>query len=373
MSWSISLGKIAGSDVRVHLTFLILLAWIGIVQYIAGGAAAAAGSLLFIIAVFACVLAHEFGHALAARRYGIVTPDITLLPIGGLARLSRIPENPTEEIVIAIAGPLVNVVIAAVLILVAGGQVDPMAVIAIETMEPGFVAMLAGVNIILVVFNLIPAFPMDGGRVLRAVLALRLGRRRATEIAARIGQALAFAFCFYGLVSGNPVLVFVGIFVFLAAAAEAGSVGMRETARRVTVDNAMVRTYETLDLQATIDTATDALIRTTQREFPVVDGTGRLQGFLGRETMIAALKASGPATPVVDVMAREIPVVRRGQSLDVALQRMNEAQTSEVAVVDQDDRLVGYVSRENLAEFMMIDDADHASAEGPWSGTPRAS
>ncbi len=372
MSWSISLGRIAGSEVRMHLTFLILLAWIFIAQYIAGGAAVAAESVLFIIAVFACVVAHEFGHALAARRYGISTPDITLLPIGGLARLSRMPEKPSEEIVIAIAGPLVNVVIAAVLILYLGGQVDPMAVAEIENPEPGFLTRLAAVNIFLVVFNLIPAFPMDGGRVLRALLAFRMGRRQATEIAARIGQGLAFVFGFLGLISGNAILVFIAIFVFLAAAGEAGQVGMRETVRGVTVDSAMVRAYETLNMQATIDDATEALIRTTQREFPVVDGGGRLRGFLGRDAMIGALKASGPTTPVIDVMARDVPVVWQGQSLDAALKLMNEAQAAEVGVVDRDQRLVGYVSRENLAEFMMIEDAGPPSPDAsPWQGAAR--
>ncbi|MEX0852295.1 MAG: site-2 protease family protein, partial [Bauldia sp.] len=221
MPWSITVARVAGSEIRVHLTFLILLAWIGIAQYAAGGAAAALDAVLFIVAVFACVVLHELGHAVAARRYGITTPDITLLPIGGLARLSRIPDNPTEEIVIAVAGPLVNVLIAAVLIVILGARPDAATIAAIEDPAPGFLARLAAVNIYLVLFNLIPAFPMDGGRVLRALLAFRLGRRRATEIAARIGQGLAFAFGFLGLVYGNPILVFIAIFVYLAAAGEA--------------------------------------------------------------------------------------------------------------------------------------------------------
>ncbi|HUG63098.1 MAG TPA: site-2 protease family protein [Methylomirabilota bacterium] len=365
MTWSITVGRIAGSEIRIHLTFLILLAWIGIAQYLQGGAAAALDSVLFVIAIFACVVLHELGHAIAARRYGITTPDITLLPIGGLARLSRIPENPTEEIVIAIAGPAVNVVIAVVLIVILGARFDPAALAEIQDTGPGFLARLAAVNIFLVVFNLIPAFPMDGGRVLRALLAYRLGRRRATEIAALIGQGLAFVFGFLGLMAGNPILVFIAIFVFLAATAEAGDVGMRETARRVAVDRAMITTYESLGTQATVDEATDALIRTTQREFPVVDGGGRLRGFLGRDAMIKALKASGPGTPVIDVMTHNIPTVRRGEPLVRVLQLMQENQASEVGVIDENDRLIGYVSRENLAEFMMIGDAGQA-AEGPW-------
>jgi Zn-dependent protease/CBS domain-containing protein len=377
MSWSISLGRIAGSEIRIHLTFLILLAWIGIAQYFQSGAAAAAETVLFVIAIFACVVAHEFGHALAARRYGITTPDITLLPIGGLARLSRMPEKPSEEIVIAVAGPLVNVAIAAVLILILGAQFDASTFTQIENPAPGFLARLAGVNVILVVFNLIPAFPMDGGRVLRALLTFRLGRRRATWMAARIGQALAFGFGFLGLISGNAVLVFIAVFVYLAAAAEAADVGVREATRHVTVDRAMVSTFETLGTQSTVDDAADLLIRTTQREFPVVDGGGHLRGFLGRDAMIRTLKTTGPHTPVIEVMASQVPTVHSGERLERALQLMNQAGAAEIGVVDRDDRLIGYVSRENLAEFMMIEESGPparpsvgANSSGPWQSPP---
>jgi stage IV sporulation protein FB len=147
------------------------------------------------------------------------------------------------------------------------------------------------------------------------------------------------------------------LFVYVAAAAESGEVSLREAARRVPVDRAMVRTFESLGTRATVDEAADALIRTTQREFPVVDGGGRLRGFLSRDAMIKALKATGPATPVLDVMTRDVPTVRLGQSLELALRLMQEGAASEIAVVGDDERLVGYVTRENLAEFLMIEDA----------------
>ena len=371
MSWSITIAKVAGSEIRIHLTFLILLAWIAIAEYASGGTAAAVDGVIFIIAIFACVVLHELGHAIAARRYGISTPDITLLPIGGLARLSRIPEKPAEEIVIAIAGPLVNVVIAAVLLLI-GAHFDLGTVVNIQKSAPGFLTRLAAVNIWLVLFNLIPAFPMDGGRVLRALLAFRMGRRRATDMAARIGQGLAFAFGFWGLMSGNVLLMFIAIFVYLAAAGEAGDVGMREAARRVPVDHAMVRMYQSLGANATVDDAAEALLSTTQHEFPVVDGGGRLRGFLSRNAMISALKATGPETPVIEVMTRDVPTVKAGQPLEMAIRLMQEKRAAEVAVTDEEDRLVGYVSRENLAEFMMIEDAEpHGGASGP-PGAPGA-
>jgi Zn-dependent protease/CBS domain-containing protein len=358
MSWSVTIARIAGSEIRIHVTFLLLLAWIGIAQYMAGGTNAAIDGIAFIIAVFACVVLHELGHAVAAGRYGITTPDITLLPIGGLARLSRVPEKPSEEIVIALAGPAVNVVIALILIVFLGARIDPNAMSEIENPAYGFLARLAGVNVFLVLFNLIPAFPMDGGRVLRALLAFRLGRRRATEIAARIGQALAFGFGFIGLLNGNAILVFIAIFVYLAAAGEAGQVGLVEAARRIPIRTSMITTFETLGPSATVDDAANALIRTTQHEFPVVDVGGQLRGFITREAMIHALKATGPETPVIDVMARDIPTVRQDQSLETAVRLMQEGSAPLVAVTSTDGRLVGYISQENLSELMMLDAAD---------------
>ncbi|WP_069307025.1 site-2 protease family protein [Methylobrevis pamukkalensis] len=369
MSWSIPLGRVFGSEIRIHLTFLILLAWIGAVGYAEGGASAALDSVAFVVAVFACVTLHELGHAVAARRYGIATPDITLLPIGGLARLARMPEKPTEEIVIALAGPLVNVVIAAVL-MIFGAGIDTTTLSSLEQPQFSFADRLAAVNVVLVLFNLIPAFPMDGGRVLRAALALKLGRRRATDIAAQIGQATAFAFGAYGLFSGNAILVFIAIFVYLAASAEAGQVGLMEQARRVRVVDAMVSRFEALPPTASVDDAAEALIRTTQREFPVVDGAGHLRGLLTRDAMIHALKASGAATPVVEVMTKDMPVVGPGAFLEAAVRLMQETSAPAVAVAGVDGRFIGYVTQENISELMMLGAADWQrrpkAAPSPW-------
>src|SRR5215218_8467611 len=226
MGWSIPIGMVKGTVVRVHITFLLFLAWIGVAAFARGGQGAALQSVVYILLLFLCVLLHEFGHVFAARRYGIQTPDITLLPIGGVARLERIPEKPTQELVVALAGPAVNVVIAALLFLALGGL--PSMGDGTQVQNPGvdLLGRLAWVNISLVVFNLIPAFPMDGGRVLRALLAYRLGYARATEIAASVGQVVAFALGIIGLFY-SPILVFIAIFVYLGAAAEAGAVQMR--------------------------------------------------------------------------------------------------------------------------------------------------
>jgi stage IV sporulation protein FB len=208
--------------------------------------------------------------------------------------------------------------------------------------------------------------------VLRALLAFRLGRRRATEIAARIGQGLAFGFGFLGLIGGNAILVFIAIFIYLAAAGEAGQVGLMEAARRVPVRRAMITAFETLGPNSTVDDAANALVRTTQREFPVVDGAGRLRGFLTREAMIAALKATGPETPVIDVMIRDIPTARQNQSLDMAVRLMQEKSAPLIGVTDDDSRLVGYISQENLAEMMMLDAADWHQPAARTAGRPAA-
>ncbi len=356
MAWSFPIARLFGSEIRVHITFFLLLLWIGIAHYQIGGLAAAISGLAFILALFACVVAHEFGHALAARRYGIRTPDITLLPIGGLARLERMPEKPRQEIIVALAGPAVNVVIAVVLIGLFGTQTDVDALASLEDPQQGFFARLAAVNIFLVVFNMIPAFPMDGGRVLRAVLAMSRSRARATRIAARIGQGFAFFLGFVGLM-GNPVLIFIAIFVYLAASAEAQVTQMQEVTRNAGVRDGMISRYETLGPQSVIGDAARALLQTTQHEFPVIDGGGHMRGLLTRNAMIGALAKSGADTPVLDVMISEIPTVAPHERLDSALTLMQKSGAPAVGVVDGGGRLIGYITPENIGEMVMIDTA----------------
>jgi stage IV sporulation protein FB len=231
MLWSINIGSIGGTVIRVHITFVLFLAWIAASSWFSGGGTAAWYALAFMILLFACVVAHEFGHIVVARHFGVTTPTVTLLPIGGVAQLERIPEKPSEEFLVAIAGPLVNVVIAVILIMVFGASLDADSLAGVDKSTVSMVDRLAAVNLFLAVFNLVPAFPMDGGRVLRAALASRLGYVRATEIAASIGQVLAFGLGFVGLF-GNPLLLFIAIFVYLAASSEAQLVAMRDVARR---------------------------------------------------------------------------------------------------------------------------------------------
>jgi Zn-dependent protease/CBS domain-containing protein len=366
MGWSLKIGSVAGTAVRIHVTFLLFLAWIFGVNYVASGQQAAWNGLVFMVLLFLCVLLHEFGHIFTARRFGVNTPDVILLPIGGVARLERIPEKPSEEFLIAIAGPLVNVVIAALLVLVGGAHLQLNRLATLDISGGGLIDQLAAVNLFLAVFNLIPAFPMDGGRVLRALLASRLGYVHATEVAAMIGQGVAFALGFLGLF-GNPLLIFIAIFVYLAASAEAHVVAIRAVSRGVPVTAAMMTQYATLTPEEHIDDAVDTLLRTSQGEFPVVDAASRPLGVLGRNDLIRALKERGPNAPVAGVMTGPIPTVGHRSCLDEAFRLLQEKSAPAVGVVDASGRLIGLVTSETVGEMLMVHQAMPSGAQfGPW-------
>lgn len=227
-SWKIT--RIAGIDVSLHWTFGLLMAWVVLAAMMSGGVATAINEALFVSLLFGCVVLHELGHALAARTYGIPTNGITLLPIGGVAQLARIPRNPGQELVIALAGPAVNVVIAAFLLVILSVAAGLAQVTSMSLLTGGLLPRLLAVNIMLVVFNLIPAFPMDGGRVLRAVLAMVVEYSRATYWAARVGQGTALLLAIVGF-AWNPMLLLIAGFVALAAEAELRQVMAEEQQR----------------------------------------------------------------------------------------------------------------------------------------------
>ena len=353
MSWSIPIFRVAGILVRLHVTFLLLLAWLAFSYYAQGGSAVAASRVLFILLLFGCVLLHEFGHAIAAKAFGINTPDITLLPIGGVARLERMPEKPMQELVVALAGPAVNVMIALGLFVVVGtrGVMDP------ETVErASMLRQLMVINVWLVLFNLLPAFPMDGGRVLRALLATRFNYARATQIAATIGQGCAFIFGFIGLF-GPWMLIFIALFIYIGASQEAALAQMRGFSQGLPVSSAMVREFRTLGTTASLHEAVDALIATSQHDFPVVDEHGTVAGVLLRNDLIGALRRDDPSLRVGDVMRRDIPVVTTGTPFDEAFRVMQECNCPAVPVLDSMQRLVGLLTPENVTELMMVHSA----------------
>ncbi|WP_429819746.1 site-2 protease family protein [Ensifer sp. B1-9] len=363
MQWSFKLGSVAGTEIRVHVTFALLLIWIWVMHYRIGGPPAAWEGVAFVISVFLCVVLHEFGHIAAARHFGIKTPDITLLPIGGLARLERNPTKPLEEFLIAIAGPLVNVVIAGLVIIVVGGTLGWEQLLSPQDPRVDFLARLAGVNIFLVVFNMIPAFPMDGGRVLRAILAWRLSWTRATTLAARTGQAIALAMGIFG-VFFNPLLILIAIFVYLAAETEAQGSELQAISAGTSVSDVMITDFATLGPRACVGEAVELLLATSQSEFPVLNEAGRFEGLMTREGIVQAMRERGAGAPVITVMRRDIPMVDGQSPIDASVRLMQEASTSAVPVVDRNQRVVGLMNYETIGELLMLRSADRRFQPG---------
>jgi stage IV sporulation protein FB len=363
MRWSVEIARLGGTTVRLHMTFLLLLAWVAAARGTEGGAAAALDGVLFVSLVFLCVVLHEFGHAAMARRYGIKTPDITLFPIGGVARLERMPERPGREIAVALAGPAVNVVIAAGLFLILGARFDLSDIAQLEAAQMSMTGRLAAVNVLLVAFNLIPAFPTDGGRVFRALLAFRFGRVAGTRYAAAAGQVFAILFVVIGLL-GNPILALIGVFLFLAGDAETRDVTQRAAARDHAARDAMIVRYETLSPQNTAEDAARLLLLTTQQEFPVLDEGGGFRGFATRRKLIEAMRDPGPDTPVARFMDADPPIVSPNAPLTEVMDALGRSEGKAVAVLDATERLLGYVSRENLGELFMLAEAAEARRAG---------
>jgi Zn-dependent protease/CBS domain-containing protein len=358
MGWSWRIGRIAGIDIFVHPTFLILLAWMGVYYYqTTGNLAEALSGVAFIVALFGIVVLHELGHALTARRYGIRTRDITLLPIGGVARLERIPEVPSQELLVAVAGPAVNVVIAAVIFVVLrvlGLGLAPFG----EAMKVGggFLQQMLWVNVWLVLFNLIPAFPMDGGRVLRALLAMRFDYVRATQTAVAIGQAFAMVFGLLGLLalqsSGNPILIFIALFVWLAGTQEAGVVMVRSALAGIPVMRVMITDFRSLQPDDPLSRAVGYVLGGFQQDFPVVEGDHPV-GIVTRNDLAAALGRYGPETPVAEVMQQEFVTADPRDMLQTAFDRLQQGHCRTLPVV-RDGHLLGLLTADNLAEVLMI-------------------
>jgi Zn-dependent protease len=355
MKWSWKLGRVSGIKIQVHWTFLILIGWVVLLHMSRGaGAGEVASGVALVLAVFSCVVLHELGHALTAQRFGIHTRDITLLPIGGVARLERMPDKPGQELLVAVAGPAVNVVIAAILFgfLAATNGLKPMQEVAV--VGGSLVVQLAWLNVILVAFNILPAFPMDGGRMLRALLAMRLDYVRSTQIAASIGQAMAILFGFVGLFA-NPILLLIAIFVYLGAQAEAQQVQLRVALEGVPVSEAMLTRFRALGQTETLDHAVEELLAGSQQDFPVLDG-GRVAGMLLRKDLVKALKERGRETTVGEIMRSGVVLLDEDEPLERALTQMRQGSFSALPVV-RDRMLVGLLTLENVGELIMVNTA----------------
>lgn len=374
MKWSWKIGEFAGIGVYVHATFVLLLIWIATSYWLQGaGVAGTLAAVGFILALFGCVVLHEFGHALTAKKYGIKTRDITLLPIGGIARLERMPDDPKQELWVALAGPAVNVVIAAVLFI--GLQIASgfSSLPRLSMSEGSFAERLLMINLTLVAFNMLPAFPMDGGRVLRALLATRMDYLRATQIAAGIGQGMALLFGFAGLFS-NPFLLFIALFVWIGAAQESAMLQMKSALGSIPAKRAMLTDFQTLSSHDSLARAIELILAGAQQDFPVVEN-GRVMGILTRNDLLVALAKRGQETPIVEVMQNDFQIVNSVDMLETAFERLQTCNCHTLPVM-RDGKLVGLITMENMGEFMMIQNAlDKTDGTRPaffWRGLRRA-
>lgn len=362
MKWSWRIARLWQIDVYVHATFLLIVAWVAYsywTQY--QRVNAVVSGVLFILALFACVVFHEYGHALMARRFGVRTRDITLYPIGGVARLERIPEKPLEELWVALAGPAVNIVIAGLLLvyLLGSGTFDPSNLFSMTT--GSFLPRLLAVNVMLVGFNLLPAFPMDGGRVLRALLALRMDHLRATQVAATIGQGMAFLFGLAGLL-GNASLLFIAFFVWIGAEQEANMAQVKFALGGIPVSRAMQTQFESLSPRDTLGRAVGLILAGAQQDFPVMEHE-RVIGMLEREALIRALTAGGQDQLVAASMRTDLPQVDSHEMVEHALSRLEECKAKTLPVTHA-GRLAGLITAENITEFLMIRSALRSAPHG---------
>ncbi|NJN99382.1 MAG: CBS domain-containing protein [Anaerolineales bacterium] len=339
MGWSIKVGRIFGIDIKVHLTFLLILVW-GALNY--GGSAGPLYGLLVTLGLFALVLLHELGHSVAALGYGIPVKDITLLPIGGLARLERMPEKPLHELVVALAGPLVNVVLAVILLplvaVLAVFQGEPFSLRTL--MQPGllgFLTFLLSANVSLAVFNMIPAFPLDGGRVLRAALGFFTNYQRATQVAVTVGRVMAVALGLYALYNSQILLTFIAIFIFFVAGQEGQAVAVKGILRKVRVAQALTPNAVALSPEATVGQVASLMMTSRQPAFPVLDPqTGQLLGVASHQSVTQAMQQGRWRSRIAEIMqqAPTVPTITLTASLDEVQDKLAQTSSRVAAVYD---------------------------------------
>ncbi len=353
MKWSFKLATIFGIEVKVHAIFLLLLFFVGWTNAAAGGLAAGLAAVIFFLTIFLFVLLHELGHSLAALRYGVVVRDIVLLPIGGVARMENLPKNPRQEIVIALAGPAVNFAAVIVLYLILQTLGLPVDHLSFDLSGKDFWNGMLSLNAFMGLFNLIPAFPMDGGRVLRALLALRHPYARATRYASNVGQVFAVLFSLAGIFFlNNWWLVVIAVFIFTGAGSEESMVRLREAIEGVSVERVMSTRLYTLAPDDPLRRALEHSYQGCQDDFPVLENQ-RLIGILPRSKVMAAIYERGVEAPVREFMETRFTAVRPFASLARVYEEMLEKKLDSVPVVD-DNRILGMLTLENIGRYFMV-------------------
>jgi Zn-dependent protease/predicted transcriptional regulator len=359
MGWSLNIGKIFGIRFRIHITFFLLVAFIFVSVLRDDGLKKAFIATAFICAVFACVLIHEIGHSLIALLFGKRAKSITLLPIGGIAALEELPEKPLQEIAMAIIGPLINLAIAALIFLFIGSWTG----IGEPNLYPdstrSFFAELINVNIFLALFNLIPAFPMDGGRVLRGVLALKLNFLKATNVAVIIGQAFATLFIFIGLFT-NWWLALIGLFLYLGAGSEKQQTVLRSYLHQVPVKEAMTTEFVSLSPDALLSTVLQHFHHGLQENFPVIDNQ-KIIGILTKDSILSSLREKDLNIPVWKIMDTDFVSVSPDTSLDNVYKLLLSTRKNALIVTDQ-QTVVGIISLDGISRFFMVRSALNKSS-----------
>ena len=345
--YALNLGTAFGIPIRLHFTFLLLLVYFAFT----GSGPGRWHGLIFVMILFGCVVLHELGHSVVAQRFGVNVSEIVLYPIGGVARLERMPK-PAEEFWIALAGPAVNVVIALMIYIYLTIRHTGSSLVIFNLAGQFWWQSLLTFNLVMIGFNMIPAFPMDGGRVLRSILAMRMDEYRATQIAATIGQLLAFVFAFVGLVSGTWSLLFIAFFVYIGAGQEANAVRGKTLLQGLRVREAMVTEFSTLPSGATLAEARDMLLHSSQTEFPIVNGD-QVLGVLSRTALLQGLATVGDSSYVAESMDRDFPTAEPEEELEEIAMDMQAGETGCVLVMDG-DKLVGMITKENIGELLII-------------------
>ena len=357
MKGSFKLGKIADIGIFIHWTFSLLILFIVFINYRSGhNATQILWSVFFVLSIFITVVMHELGHALAAKRYNIITKDITLLPIGGIARLEKIPEKPIEELIVAIAGPLVNIVLAVIIgifITIPATSEQLMAQLANGVNVNNFFLNFFLVNFWLALFNLIPAFPMDGGRILRALLSFRLQRHVATRISARIGQFLALGFILLGFFT-SPFLIFIGIFVIIGAQVETDYTESKFMLKGFKVHDVLMKQYPKIDANETVKTAVALVLDSQNKNFLITEQEIPV-GTLNRDQIIMALSQKGEAEFIYNIMDRNLIFLDANSLLENVFELI-QLNKSKLMLVMENNEVAGALDIENLMEFILINE-----------------
>jgi Zn-dependent protease len=349
------LGRVAGIGIFMHWTFVLLIAFIVIVNYKNGQSPEQIlWSLLFILCIFCTVLLHELGHALMAKKYNINTKSITLLPIGGIARLEQLPEKPTEELFVAIAGPIVNIILAIItkiFILIPQDSEELLEQLSGGINGQNFFLNFYLVNLTLAFFNLIPAFPMDGGRILRALLAFKLNRNKATIIAVRIGQFIAVGFIFIGVIS-NPLLILIGFFVLFAAQIEAESVNFKNLLEGYTAGDVAMKEYQTIGAEEKLKKAIAIILNSEHKKF-LVKQNDIVVGILNKKQIIKTLSEKGDEEYIYNVMDKNLSYIDINVPLEKIIDSVYENKSTALLVKEK-DQLIGILDADIVSEYVLL-------------------